>query len=210
MSIYFYRAGSARRLILLSLILLISACTKPVVKTENNIDPQLAYEIRQERIRQISQWQLRARIAIKTVNEANTGGLYWQQQQRDVQIDLKGPFGVTVAKIDGNASQYRLKDRQGREWYAQDIEQLIFNRTGWLLPIARLRYWLLADTQNTYDADYVYNADGTLASLRYQQWHIDYQRYKEVNAIKLPAKITITHPDVSIKLSVREWQTQYD
>lgn len=187
--------------------LLLHACAQQTIKPiPQHSDPNIAYEIRQERVNQITQWRMQARIAIRTVNESNTGSLRWLQSPQALSLDIQGPFGINVAKIKGTQDNYTLQDRQGDSWQADNINQLIYNRTGWILPLEQLRYWVLADTQNKNNAAYIVNADGTLDSLQFEQWQIQYEKYSVVDDIKLPTKIRITHPDINIKLSIRQWR----
>lgn len=189
------------------LVLLTSlfACTTQTIKPPANQDPETAFEIRQEQVGKIDHWKVKARIAIKTVNDSNTASIYWQQQADAIELRLQGPFGVQVALITGSSGRYTLKDKRGDVWQASNIDALVYQRTGWVLPLEKLRYWILADVQNRNEAQFALNNDGTLASLQYQQWLIDYQKYQTAGEQLLPKKIAITHPDVTIKISVREW-----
>ncbi len=205
------RTCTVRYIGLLVFVLFLQACTSQAVKPPAPQTPQIAYAQRQLQVGQIEHWQLQARIAIKTSSDSNTGSLRWQQGVNNaVALDLKGPFGVNVAKIKGESGEYILQDRKGRSWQASNIDQLIYERTGWALPIEQLRYWVLADMQNSRDASYRSNADGTLQSLSFEQWQIQYETYTNINGILLPAKIRITHRDINIKLSIRKWSVGKD
>ncbi len=131
-------------------------------------------------------WLMKGRAIVKTPAEAKRVYVFWQQDQNHYDIRLTGTLGVAVAHIVGGEEGVYI-DIPGRpRQYADAPDQLLFELTGLDLPIASMRYWLRGESAPTSEAE----------------WQVDYVAYKD----DLPSQLTVTHPEVRIKLDVTEWR----
>ena len=48
--------------------------------------------------------------------------------------------------------------------------------------------------------------DGTLVFLRQQDWNIEYGRFREMDGVVLPVKLTARQSGRTVKLVIREWR----
>ncbi|ROS05777.1 outer membrane lipoprotein LolB [Sinobacterium caligoides] len=190
----------------LLLILLLSGCVSgPAFKPgfEQPKDP-------------LNDWTLRGRLGIRTADNAESASLYWRQTGEAYKIKLSGPFGAGSIAIDGTPLHVELRQHGHETLQADNAEQLIYQQTGWRLPVSSMHYWVqgLASPELSVDDSRRHTGTGIdnkgaqqpLAMLRQQDWLIEYQRYSLVGDILLPSKIVITHPELRLTLIINEWQ----
>lgn len=185
---------------------LLGACATKFTPPEQPVD--LPAQV--QRIADISHWQLRGKIAISDGQEKNSANLYWQVRDVDYGFKLTNPLGVTVVELEKNGSDVSL-NADDQVYSDTNAERLVYNTTGWQLPIADLLKWIRG-IPGTRD-DYTLNEYGLLASLTPNcqsclQWHIRYSRYRQVDGLWMPHQIELQHvsePNRWIKIKANKW-----
>ena len=98
----------------------------------------------------------------------------------------------------------------GKLYRGQNLSDLITQLTGLNLPAEALAFWLKGIPYNYRDI-VNYQVDNQLAesissAINGKVWQIRYQAYREFNGYVLPTKMTIEQGELTIKISLNQWQ----
>lgn len=197
------------RLPLIAVVLLfISACA-PLQKqpTELAVDPEIAWQERQKQLRLLTHWEIRGRTAITQEKESWHAGLNWRESNGIYRIKLMGPFSQGGVHLDGTPEQVVLTLSDGEMLAAATPEALLTNVFDLKFPVSALRDWVrgLPYDGVPYQSLELDN-QGRLLRLQQQEWQIDYQRYERYGQQDMPAKLFISHPELSVRLVVNNWK----
>lgn len=134
--------------------------------------------------------------------QSASGRLSWQHQQGGDRVLIANPLGGGVAEIElGRSARLVLNDGQVRE--AADADQLLFEATGYALPVSRLAGWLLARPAAAGQVEV--DALGRPLRLVEAGWHIDYV-YPDARPDALPSRLTLRRPgDIEVRLRLESW-----
>ncbi|GAA5219192.1 lipoprotein insertase outer membrane protein LolB [Corallincola platygyrae] len=181
----------------------------PTIQPDDVADPEQAFALHQADLEQLSHWKIRGKVAIKTADETNTANLNWQLEQDVYALKLTSFIGTSLMELDGDRYQAKLKV-DGETYVSRAPERLIYQTTGWRLPVSTLPDWVvgrLSDSASKHTLD----ASGRLATQSLQtedgmQWKLDYREYQQVDQRWLPRKMTINGPEITIKLVISKWE----
>ncbi len=190
-----------RGLLLLAIIALTGCSTSP------HQSQPLDWPQREAQLRQLVDWQVEGRVAIRTPQDSWSGSLQWQQQADFYDIHISGPFGQGAVALTGDQQRVVLTTSDGDIIGEHGPEQLMYEQLGWQMPIMNLKYWMLG-RPNPQDADYNIELDalGRIESLQQGGWLIKYKRYRHFKMFELPAKIFIENHHLNVKLVIDGWQ----
>jgi len=183
------------------LFLLISSCAVTPLSQEK--------KEASSNIRQYDVWRINGRISFINEQENWYAKFNWMQQKEDFQIRFTGPLGETELQISQIDKHILLKTPSG-ETSSDDLEQLLFQETGWKFPVTSLRYWSQGYPDPNIAAQLKYNEQQQISDIFQAGWHIQYPKRMEVeqtsgvNAV-LPKKIIATEENVKIKLIITSW-----
>ncbi|MBN1379830.1 MAG: outer membrane lipoprotein LolB [Gammaproteobacteria bacterium] len=188
---------------LLLALLALSAC----VSTPPRIDLRSADEIwqaRQKRLHLLENWELKGRIGFVSEHDSGSASLYWKQNRTAYELQIVAPLGMGSLVVVGDANGVVLQSSEGEILYGEDVQQLLWQKTGWLFPMDNLRYWILGLSLD----NEAINLDdfGRLQQIQNESWQVEYQSYQPVDQYELPRKLTIKSSGVQIKLIVKDWQ----
>jgi outer membrane lipoprotein LolB len=175
-------------------------------------EQQSALQLRQQALAPISAWNLRGRLSLKTEKEAWTGKLRWQQSPTEFRLHFDSPTGQGVLQLMSNP-QFGVEMRvaEGGVYYADDAATLLYDHTGWRLPVAALRQWLLGLPQGRNQiARLQFDERGLPVNLEQYQWRIQYLSYQTVNGYNLPRKIILQNDQINIRMVIDQWEVTGD
>jgi len=153
----------------------------------------------------IKTFSLKGRLGIVSNPRGFTGGIEWQHQTAEDNIDVYSPVGGKVANIIKKPGGVTLTTQDGRSTTAKDAESLTEATLGWRLPLEGLSDWALGKpTASKIDAA-TWNEQGQFTTLKQDGWDIEYQNYAENSGYFLPGKIILKSEKVNIKLLVEKW-----
>jgi len=156
------------------------------------------------------QWQLTARIGIITKGTQGTqsysGNIYWQQNKKKYNIEIRGPFGIGTTKITGNKNKINITTPQGN-YSSNNPEKMLKQTLGWSIPLHQARYWITArhDPRKP-TPQKKHDEKGNLTQQTQPPWQIQYQNHKPTVLGTLPEKIKFTHLHTTIKMVRIKWQ----
>jgi outer membrane lipoprotein LolB len=148
---------------------------------------------------------LNGRISIKHDGNRSSANIRWTHRAADDDILLLAPLGQTVAHIHSDAQKAML-DTADKHYTAQDTEELTQQVLGWHLPLAGLRYWVLALPAPGGRADIERDANGQVSLMHQDGWDIRYSRYASQSADSLPLRMSLQREGMELQLVVDEWE----
>jgi outer membrane lipoprotein LolB len=153
----------------------------------------------------IKSFSLKGRLGVVTNPRGFTGGIDWQHETTNDNIDIFSPVGGKVANIVKNPNGVTLITQNGRSIQAQDAESLTETTLGWRLPLSGLSDWALGKPTNSKIDTSTWDDQGRLITLKQDGWNIEYQNYAENNGYSLPGKIILKSEKANLKLLVENW-----
>jgi len=187
-------------------LLLVTACT-PIsqVKPEKQ-SPQSLRQLHHQQVSRIEHWKIQGRILITQGHEAWNAGIRWWEKKGRFQIKLEGPFSQGGMTLNGNRHHVILTASTGKQYAATTPEALLMKTVGMNLPVSALRYWVkgLPDKNRQID-DVEYDQQGRIIHLKQQGWDVKILRYIPFEEVTMPAKIFISHPELSLRLVISDW-----
>ena len=186
----------------------VSACQTPgySIKVDAAHDPRQVLQ-HQNRLADLKNWDLKARIGIKSTRQSGSATLLWQQQADNYRLKLILPFAQGIINIERQNGLVTLVDQTGQTRSANSAAALIYQSTGWYIPVAELSEWIIGQVPSVYQTQW--STDGLVAEAAVDVWEIDYQTYQAVpyneDFLMLPGKIVLTHPELTLRLILNQW-----
>lgn len=192
-----------------AMVVLAAGCAQqPSIKPVENWDAHRATASA------LHSWTLSGKLGVRVPDDSGSARLRWKQQSDDYRIDLSGPFGQGRVIIDTTDSGVRL--RQGGEppLEAASAEALLWQATGWRLPVEDLTYWVRGIPAPGSDYDIAARTEtGMVQTLQQRGWTLHYEEYQSVEqttrqglrSLPLPVRIVAEREETRLTLIVYDW-----
>ena len=198
--------------VLLIALILLSGCT--TLKSYNLTST--------ETLSELTVFQVNGRMAVIQPQQKQSAYFYWRQNNADYKLTVNTFLGINLltAKRDAQGITITTSDNT---YTSPQPQQLLFELTGWWLPLDELHAWFKADVDPSQGTITYYESSNTNdIAQKYiktftpfcQQLHcpyvvtISYKNYQPVEQLFLPFSITF---DVegenmqSIRIKIKEW-----
>ena len=185
-----------------AVVLVLSACTS--LEPERPAAPERSFAAHENRLRAITHWEMRGRIAVDTGSEARQGRFTWWQDGESLRVVIRGPLGTQAVQIDGDREALRLRARRQTRTLS-DPETQLSEMLGWWLPISSLPSWLLGLPDPRFPATSAVIDAELLRDLNQRAWRVSYTDYAQQGSTPIPAGITFTHAPLQLVVTVDEW-----
>lgn len=195
-TLLFVRANLFRAICIFCLLSL-SACQKRT----NTYMPSADMTLFQQ-----NHWSVKARVAIKTPEESVSATLDWKKQASDFDFHIYGMFGATYAHLIQQQHQATLKLPEDQVFYHQDAEQLLYQALGWDFPIEALSYWIKGLPSGKSGEMISRDENENLSEVSLNQWTVTFSRYQSYAGYQMPRMIKASHPQLSLKVVVKDWE----
>lgn len=193
--------------LLLALAVLLSACVSAIPPRSEQAREQL-WLTHASRMQQRNVWDLRGRLAVQADERGWQASVQWRRDREHHRIQLSGPIGGGAVLLEQDSDGASLTERGGQKHHNRDIEALMAAVTGWSLPLNGLAYWVRGIPAPDAESATELDNEGTLATLRQQDWHIRYLEYGDFNGQRMPTKIFLRREDggLEVRLVLNNWQ----
>lgn len=167
------------------------------------------WDDRRETLLDLTNWQARGRIAVKSDTGGGQGNIQWQQSDAGARIRVNGPFGAGAYELTWSADKITVTDKYGE--VSADYtgpgaaERLLNERLGWSFPADSTRFWILGIANPDYPASEHFDPDGWLASIEQNGWLIAYEGFATRSGNWLPRRIVMENEQARVKLVVDRW-----
>ena len=160
----------------------------------------------QGKIQSFESWNFTGRLGLRVPNRSGSMSIEWLQKNQQYTIYLDGPFGVSLAQIEGDERQVSAVVSDGEKMVGRTPEYLMYQLTGWDFPVSNLKYWVRGLPAPGGDAQVVLNHAGIPEKIEQQGWRIEYLRFDDENGLLIPSRIRANSDDIQITLVVSDWQ----
>jgi outer membrane lipoprotein LolB len=163
-------------------------------------------------LKNINQWQVRGKIAfIEKEHKSRSANLYWKVDKKKTtqELNLTSYLGINVLQLTSKENLHAITF-DGKTYYDNDLQSLIYSLTGFTLPIVALDSWLKGLPHQASDIISYNDATKLPLSLTstYNQslWQVNYDKYKQFDQHYLATKLSIKKDNLVIKLSINQWK----
>jgi outer membrane lipoprotein LolB len=154
-------------------------------------DATAAWELRQSRLNTVKVWDIQGRLSARTPHEGWQASLRWVRDHERHHIDLWGPLGRGHVRLIQDHSGATLQDADLNTYWAENGQQLLFETTGYWLPLDGLNYWVLGVPVPELAGQHALDESGRLRTLQQLGWDIRFLRYKRAGVHEFPSKVFI-------------------
>ncbi|CAG2139459.1 Outer-membrane lipoprotein LolB [Cupriavidus yeoncheonensis] len=115
-------------------------------------------------------------------DEGVQGSFRWEEQGRNVRLDLLSPLGQTLAVVTATPSGATLDLPNKPPRNAPEVDSLLEDALGFALPVAGMRDWLHGRPSAGRPANATRDAQGRLATLAQDGWSVRYVAWQDAPA----------------------------
>lgn len=198
---------------LLSVLWLSGCASLPPESKHAHITPELLtqYQVHQATLQSFNHWQASGKLALIAQDARQSSRFNWQQTPTETGLLLTNMLGITVleAKEEEDAAEIVVN---GSTYTGYSLEALIAKLTGYLVPTQAISLWLTGYADLSKISDLALDTQGRLLHFKqslngWNDWQVSYHSYypAQGNKPSLPAKLTLKHPEITIKLIVHQW-----
>lgn len=200
------RLGLHRLLYLLCTTLLLSACV--------TMPPSNVLTVRS--VSELKQFVVSGKLAVITPNKKQSARLFWQQlDATSYKVSASTVLGISVFSAQRHQNLFSVVV-EGQTYQSDEPTQLLFDLTGWWLPVDDFGAWLRADV-NASEGQIEYHADSTqlktftpiCTAQCSSPLTIAYSDYRPYGQLMLPHSIRIDgsgERSQTLKLRINEWR----
>lgn len=185
-------------------ILLLSGCAGMSPQPPGDPRADLWAE-RQSRLSCVSEWRLRARVALRAGDQGGSGRLTWRQWGERYSLRLTGPMGWGGVELRGDEASITVTADGRRRHYDSPPSEVLAARLGYELPLSGLRYWLLALPAPGAPVQVELDPWGRPARLSQSGWEIVYESYQRAAVDALPSRLRMSRGEVEVTVAIADW-----
>ncbi len=203
---------------LLALALLsLSACStlgnRPAPEVVAEVSPQArqAEALREQALRAQSEWGFQGRVAVSKGRNGGSGRIDWRQAADRFQIQLSAPVTRQSWLLSGDAraGEGRLEGVDGGPREGADAQQLLFEATGWDIPVNQLPDWVrgLIAAGAAAPGQVLRDAEGRPRRVQQAGWDIQFMDWFAATDGQpaLPRRMDAVNGDAKVRLIVDSW-----
>ena len=201
-----HSSGTPVIALLLITLLLLSGCeTTPSRITADNTPAD--WSQREKAILAFSQWHLQGKLAVTQANRSDSLLInQWRQDKTSFDIHVSSALlGLGATRIEGSPEYIGLHQPDEDPLYSDTPELLLLQTLGWTLPLESLAYWVKGIPAPNQPAKLEFDTAGLPYHLTQSDWQIELERYRPVENMMLPHKITMSRKDVRLRVVITDW-----
>lgn len=214
---------SGRLLATAALITALAACTSvpvrppaqtAVLDAAARAEAEARLVAREAAVRSLPEFTFTGRVAMSNGRDGGSGRIDWRQAGDRFEVSLAAPVTRQSWRLSGDPDGARIEGLDGGPRDGADVGQLLWEATGFDIPVAALAAWAAgtrADPAQAGEAELEFTADGQLARLRQSGWTIDYLDWQPVasgGAPALPVRINAARDAARVRLIVDAWSLE--
>ena len=164
-----------------------------------------ALAAREAALRPVVDWAFSGRLAVARGNDGGTLNVRWRQAGDAFDVRLSAPVTGRQWHLFGNATRATLVGLDGGPRHGPDAEALLFDVTGWRLPIRQMPDWVRGLRGPGPIAGLSVDADGRPIVFRQDAWALSYRDWWPGEP-PLPRRVFAETAEASVRLVVSGWE----
>lgn len=199
-------SGQARLRVTATLMLCMLAACAPIAPRPMTTGIETVQSAREAELAGHPDWSFTGRLAVSQGSNGGSARIQWQQNGADFDIRLSAPITGQSWRLRRTAGTATLDGMAGGSHRGNDAEALLFDATGWRIPLAAMTAWIRG-ARAAGPADLSFDAQGLPAALTQDGWAVEYRGWF-AQSPALPAKVFARKADASVRLVVETWAGQ--
>lgn len=195
----------------ITLLLILAGCAGNRPVTQEALKSIGGWQAQQAALSNFKQWKLSGRLAYRRGKEGFSASVRWQQTPEVSEVKLTNSLGIKLLELNITPAKATLY-ADDNEYVADDAQQLLYDVSGWDIPVGLLINWIKAlpdkdDIIQLNESGYIQQLSPQCLACR--RWQITYHSYTQVDQLVLPHSLTVrdlSHANAFIKIKVSSWQ----
>lgn len=196
---------NVRQAALAVMVLILAGCSAATVRDDSPARREALYESRLERIETLGAWKLEGRLAVSNSSDGGSGSFRWQTEGLRTRMSFHGALGRGAWQLQAGSTGAELELADGGRYRAGTVGELVEQHLGWEVPVDALAWWVRGLAAPGETVTRTLDEQGRVSTLQQRDWLVEYGRYREVDGIEMPGKITARQGERMVKLAVRNW-----
>lgn len=200
-----------RWLVLLVLVVLAAACTRAPVRLDADAARMEGLQAREDVLATQRDWSLVGRIAVSDGRDGGSGRIEWQQRGDAFEIRLSAPVSRQSWRLSGAPGHARLDGVEGGPLEGRDAQALLYEATGWLIPLADMARWVRGGRGEGF-ATVSFDPEGLPALVQQSGWVVEYRDWlaPAADGLALPRRVFAEQGEARVRLQVDRWDVPPD
>jgi len=191
-------------LLLLPVVLLV-ACARVPVRIDADDALLAGQQAREATLEQQGAWTLVGRIAVSDGQDGGSGRIHWAQDGERFDIRLSAPVSRQSWRLSGQPGAARLEGLDGGPVEGPDAQALLYEATGWLIPLADMARWARG-MRGGGVARVSFDERGLPSLIEEAGWAIEYRDWVEAGDPRLPRRVFAERGQARVRLQVERWE----
>lgn len=164
-------------------------------------------------LQQLHAFELAGRIGIAARGEGVNAQVALDQRGERSRLELRSSLGIGSLSVESDGETLELRSSRGEELDGEAARALLAQRLGFEPPLSSLRYWVLgvpdpaAPSEPLTPGDAPGSRGFTQHGWRVEAADLVGQRAGDL-LVELPRRVTLTAPDVRVRLVVNRWRLE--
>ncbi len=151
-------------------------------------------------------WTAKGKLGLRHNNKAQSINFSWANDKDAFDIRMYGNLGLGSIRVN-NVGDYTTLETSDGVRRADSPENLLYEATGFRVPVRALRHWIVGRASPLSPIDSVSKDDeGRITKLAQEGWHIEYARFHDDNESLLPRKILVSQNNILLTIVVKSWR----
>ncbi len=147
----------------------------------------------------LKSWAFRGRLALKGKADSWQANIVWKHSDVEEKIKLSGPLGQGATVIRLVNHEVFIDRGDGKVISSDSPEEFINQQIGMFVPVESLTYWVLGMPEPS--VSFIDTKNG----FKQSEWLVEYEPFHWVGSYEVPVKITVTNPEIKLKLVIDHW-----
>jgi len=191
-------------------VILLPACTSIQKVAVDEPERLRLYETKSEQLLGFSSWIMAGRLAVSNSKDGGSGTFSWEKNASDSQMNFHGALGRGAWRMVADVGGAELEFADGTIHRASSIDELARLQLGWEIPVDNLSWWVRGLVAPGQFRERMIDEGGNLSGFLQDGWTIEYGRYRTVDGVSLPVKLTAHQANWKVKLAIRNWKLLKD
>jgi outer membrane lipoprotein LolB len=149
-------------------------------------------------------WGFTGRLAVSTDGHGGSGRIEWTQDGDDFDVRLLAPVTRQGWRLHRAGGVVRLEGLEDGPREGTDAEALLFDATGWRLPVTDMVAWVRGARGAGSPATVESDAAGLPRRIGQSGWQVDYPAWTG-DVPPLPTRVNATQGEARVRLAIESW-----